>query len=121
MCTGVNHKDLITVHHEMAHIQYFISYRNKPKVFRDGANAGLFKIYMSKVVYSVLRNLFLPTIHINSFNFKIFVAFHEAIGDAIALSASTPKHLQTLGLIQKSVDDTAHDINFLFALALDKV
>lgn len=40
MCTGVNHKDLITVHHEMAHIHYFISYRNKPKVFRDGANAG---------------------------------------------------------------------------------
>ncbi|XP_037038829.1 angiotensin-converting enzyme isoform X2 [Bradysia coprophila] len=87
MCTGVNHKDLITVHHEMAHIHYFINYRHKPKVFRDGANA----------------------------------AFHEAIGDAIALSAATPKHLQTLGLIQKSVDDTAHDVNFLFALALDKV
>lgn len=50
-----------------------------------------------------------------------FLAFHEAIGDAIALSAATPKHLQTLGLIQKSVDDTAHDVNFLFALALDKV
>lgn len=42
MCTGVNHKDLITVHHEMAHIQYFLSYRNKPKVFRDGANAGMY-------------------------------------------------------------------------------
>lgn len=42
MCTGVNHKDLITVHHEMAHIQYFLSYRDKPKVFRDGANAGTY-------------------------------------------------------------------------------
>lgn len=40
MCTGVNHKDLLTVHHEMMHVQYFISYRDKPKVFRDGANAG---------------------------------------------------------------------------------
>lgn len=40
MCTNVNHKDLITVHHEMAHIQYFMSYRHQPKVFRDGANAG---------------------------------------------------------------------------------
>lgn len=48
-------------------------------------------------------------------------AFHEALGDAITLSVATPKHLQTLGLIQKSVDDTPHDINFLFALALDKV
>lgn len=55
------------------------------------------------------------------FVLNIFAAFHEAIGDAIALSVATPKHLQTLGLIQKSVDDTAHDVNFLFALALDKV
>lgn len=48
-------------------------------------------------------------------------AFHEAIGDAIALSVQTPRHLQTLGLVQKSVDDTPHDINYLFALAMDKV
>lgn len=47
--------------------------------------------------------------------------FHEAIGDAISLSISSPKHLQNLGLVQKSVDDTAHNINYLFALALDKV
>lgn len=87
MCTHIDMKDLITVHHEMAHIQYFLAYRNLPKVFRDGANPG----------------------------------FHEAIGEAIALSVSTPRHLQTLGLIQKSVDDTAHDINYLFTLAMDKL
>jgi len=46
--------------------------------------------------------------------------FHDAIGDAISISI-TPKHLQGLGLIQKSVDDTAHDINFLFSMAMDKV
>lgn len=40
MCTNINHKDLITVHHEMAHVQYFLSYRHQPKVFRDGANSG---------------------------------------------------------------------------------
>lgn len=40
MCTNVNHKDLITVHHEMMHVQYFMSYRHQPKVFRDGANPG---------------------------------------------------------------------------------
>lgn len=33
-------KDLITAHHEMAHIEYFLAYRNLPKVFRDGANPG---------------------------------------------------------------------------------
>ncbi|KXJ82378.1 hypothetical protein RP20_CCG014031 [Aedes albopictus] len=87
MCTSVNHKDFITVHHELAHVQYFLNYRNNPKVFRDGANPG----------------------------------FHEAIGDAVTLSVAAPKHLQNLGLVQKNVDDTAHDINFLFSLALEKV
>lgn len=48
MCTNVNHKDLITVHHEMAHIQYFMNYRHQPKVFRDGANAG--KIYKTLIL-----------------------------------------------------------------------
>lgn len=43
------------------------------------------------------------------------------MGDAISLSVSTPKHLQTLGLIQRPIDDTAHDINFMFSLAMDKV
>lgn len=52
---------------------------------------------------------------------KIISAFHDAIGDTIGLSVSTPKHLQTLGLIQRPVDDVAHDINFLFTLAMDKV
>lgn len=40
MCAKVNQKDLITAHHEMLHIQYFLNYRNQPKVFRDGANPG---------------------------------------------------------------------------------
>jgi peptidyl-dipeptidase A len=33
-------KDLVTVHHEMAHLEYFLEYRQQPKVFRDGANPG---------------------------------------------------------------------------------
>lgn len=40
MCTHVTMKDFITVHHEMAHIQYFLNYKKLPKVFRDGANPG---------------------------------------------------------------------------------
>ena len=40
MCTNINMKDLITAHHEMAHIHYFMLYKNQPKVFRDGANPG---------------------------------------------------------------------------------
>ncbi|CAG9795376.1 unnamed protein product [Diatraea saccharalis] len=87
MCTHVDMKDLVTAHHEMAHIEYFLAYRNQPKVFRDGANPG----------------------------------FHEAIGEAVALSVASPRHLQTLGLVQRSVDDTAHDINYLFTQAMDKL
>ncbi|KAK2713608.1 hypothetical protein QYM36_009469 [Artemia franciscana] len=42
MCTGVNMQDLITVHHEMGHIQYFQQYRHAPQpyAFREGANPG---------------------------------------------------------------------------------
>lgn len=39
-CTIVNMEDLITVHHEMGHIQYFLQYKNLPLVYRDGANSG---------------------------------------------------------------------------------
>ena len=40
MCTAVNMEDLITIHHEMGHIQYFLQYKDKPVTFRDGANPG---------------------------------------------------------------------------------
>ncbi|KRT82001.1 Peptidase, partial [Oryctes borbonicus] len=40
MCTKVTMKDLIMAHHEMAHIYYFMQYKNQKKVFRDGANPG---------------------------------------------------------------------------------
>src|ERR1041385_7764913 len=46
-------------------------------------------------------------------------AFHEAIGDTIALSV-TPPYLKQLGLIEK-VPDTSADIGFLLNRALDKV
>ncbi|XP_076045053.1 angiotensin-converting enzyme-like isoform X2 [Oratosquilla oratoria] len=97
MCTDVDMTDLITVHHEMGHIEYFMAYRNLPHVFRESANAG----------------------------------FHEAIGDLVALSVSTPKHLESvLGLSTKKpkiahysrhTEDEKRDINFLMKMALDKV
>ena len=46
-------------------------------------------------------------------------AFHEAIGDTVALSV-TPPYLKQLGLIDKVPDQTA-DIGFLLNRALDKV
>ncbi|KAL6095238.1 ace [Pungitius sinensis] len=86
-CTVVTMDDLITAHHEMGHVQYFLQYKDQPVSFRDGANPG----------------------------------FHEAIGDVLALSVSTPKHLQSIGLLDKVESNHESDINFLMSMALDKI
>jgi len=39
-CTDVNMEYLITTHHEMGHIQYFLQYKDQPLIFREGANPG---------------------------------------------------------------------------------
>ncbi|XP_008300961.1 angiotensin-converting enzyme [Stegastes partitus] len=86
-CTVVTMDDLVTVHHEMGHVQYFLQYKDQPVSFRDGANPG----------------------------------FHEAIGDVLALSVATPKHLQSIGLLDKVENNPESDINFLMSMALDKI
>ncbi|GFT09102.1 angiotensin-converting enzyme [Nephila pilipes] len=48
-------------------------------------------------------------------------SFHEAIGDVLALSVSTPAHLQSIGLLEEVADDPEGDLNFLLRTALDKV
>ena len=68
--------DLITVHHEMGHVQYFLQYKDQPISFRDGANPG----------------------------------FHEAIGDVLALSVATPKHLKEIGLLDVVEDNPGERI-----------
>ncbi|KAM8890453.1 LOW QUALITY PROTEIN: angiotensin-converting enzyme [Synchiropus picturatus] len=86
-CTVITMDDLITVHHEMGHVQYFLQYKDQPVTFRTGANPG----------------------------------FHEAIGDVLALSVSTPKHLKSIGLLDKVENNQESDINFLMSMALDKI
>ncbi|XP_009867587.1 PREDICTED: angiotensin-converting enzyme [Apaloderma vittatum] len=86
-CTVVNMDDLITVHHEMGHVQYFLQYMDQPISFRDGANPG----------------------------------FHEAVGDVMALSVSTPKHLHSINLLDQVTDNEESDINYLMSIALDKI
>ncbi|KAJ7427155.1 hypothetical protein WISP_09289 [Willisornis vidua] len=86
-CTVVNMDDLITVHHEMGHVQYFLQYKDQPVSFRDGANPG----------------------------------FHEAVGDVMALSVSTPKHLHSINLLDEVMENEESDINYLMSIALDKI
>ncbi|XP_021068150.1 angiotensin-converting enzyme [Mus pahari] len=47
--------------------------------------------------------------------------FHEAIGDVLALSVSTPKHLYSLNLLSTEGSGYEYDINFLMKMALDKI
>lgn len=86
-CTVVTMDDLITVHHEMGHIQYYQQYKDQPVLFRRGANPG----------------------------------FHEAVGDLLALSVSTPRHLKEIKLLKEMSNSTEYDINFLFTMASDKM
>ncbi|EDV25300.1 uncharacterized protein TRIADDRAFT_37492 [Trichoplax adhaerens] len=87
MCTNINQGDLITVHHELGHIQYYLQYWDQPSVYRRGANPG----------------------------------FHEAVGDTLALSVVTPKHLQNIGLLKQVSSSNEADINYLLSQALDKI
>lgn len=38
----------------------------------------------------------------------LFLAFHEALGDLIALSVSTPTHLKQIGLLDEVTNDKGH-------------
>jgi peptidyl-dipeptidase A len=85
MCIHGTSDDFVTVHHELGHLYYDLSYRKQPFLFRNGANDG----------------------------------FHEAIGDAIALSI-TPEYLKRIGLISE-IPPPAADIPLLLRRALDKI
>ncbi|XP_072019876.1 angiotensin-converting enzyme-like [Amphiura filiformis] len=47
--------------------------------------------------------------------------FHEAVGDVLALSVTTPKHLHAIGILDEISDDPESDINYLMRVALDKI
>ena len=39
-CTDVTMEYLVTTHHEMGHIQYYLQYKDQAVPFRRGANPG---------------------------------------------------------------------------------
>lgn len=87
MCIKPTEEDLITIHHELGHIYYYLYYNQLPVLFQSGAHDG----------------------------------FHEAIGDALALSV-TPQYLKDAGILKSvpPVDDEAV-INQQLKTALDKI
>ncbi|GFN78640.1 angiotensin-converting enzyme [Plakobranchus ocellatus] len=53
MCTRVNHEDLMTVHHEMGHVQYYMEYKDQPTVYQGGANPGFHEAVGDTIALSV--------------------------------------------------------------------
>ncbi|XP_046389706.1 angiotensin-converting enzyme-like [Ischnura elegans] len=47
--------------------------------------------------------------------------FHEAVGDTIALSVATPKHLRAIGLLKDYVDSPESEVNALMLTAIQKI
>ncbi|XP_014824640.1 PREDICTED: angiotensin-converting enzyme-like isoform X2 [Poecilia mexicana] len=47
--------------------------------------------------------------------------FHEAIGDLMSLSVSTPKHLHEINLLESVTSDNESDLNFLLKTALETI
>lgn len=47
--------------------------------------------------------------------------FHEAVGDTIALSVNTPKHLRKIDLLQGTAEDEQTEINQLYRMGIDKI
>lgn len=54
-CTEVNMENLITIHHEMTHIEYYMYYSNQPYLYRDGANPGSTLFYFK--FFSFIRGI----------------------------------------------------------------
>jgi len=71
--------------------------------------------------------IFLIQALIDEIYLKLFfdiLGFHEAIGDLLALSVSTPGHLQKIGLLDQSLTDEQLEkmnIKFQLQMALDKI
>jgi len=86
MCIKVDEEDLITIHHELGHIYYYMYYNMMPFLHQNGAHDG----------------------------------FHEAIGDALALSV-TPNYLKEVGILDAAPENEKALINFQLKKALDKV
>ncbi len=40
MCVEISEEDLVTAHHELGHLYYFLAYKEQPFPFRTGANDG---------------------------------------------------------------------------------
>ncbi|KAL1140400.1 hypothetical protein AAG570_000332 [Ranatra chinensis] len=53
-CIEVTMEDLLTLHHEMTHIEYYLQYADQPHLFRDGANPAFHEAISDAIGLSVI-------------------------------------------------------------------
>jgi peptidyl-dipeptidase A len=53
MCIKVNQEDLVTLHHELGHVYYYLAYQDKSVLFQDGANDGFHEAIGDTIAQSV--------------------------------------------------------------------
>ncbi|XP_077483440.1 angiotensin-converting enzyme-like [Amblyomma americanum] len=52
-CTEVKMGDLLTIHHEMGHVEYYLNYAKQPAFFKGGANPGFHEAIGDTIALSV--------------------------------------------------------------------
>ncbi|KAL7642767.1 UNVERIFIED_CONTAM: hypothetical protein RMT77_006055 [Armadillidium vulgare] len=100
MCTNHNQEDFIVVHHEMGHVEYYMSYANQtPIIYRDGANPGFHEAIGDTIALAVST----PT-HL------------QLINDTL-----NGKTTQESNQVKAASDEDMQNINYLMKQALAKV
>ncbi|KAG8034806.1 hypothetical protein G9C98_007882 [Cotesia typhae] len=54
-CTKVTMEDLLSTHHEMSHIQYYLQYKDQPFIFRNEALPGFHEAISDAIELSVMN------------------------------------------------------------------
>jgi peptidyl-dipeptidase A len=53
MCTTVNEENFYTIHHEMGHVIYYMSYKNQPNIFKSGASSAFHEVIIIYIIYKM--------------------------------------------------------------------
>ncbi|XP_047368061.1 angiotensin-converting enzyme-like isoform X2 [Vespa velutina] len=65
-CTKVTMEDLLSTHHEMAHLQYYLQYKDQPIIFRKEAIPGFHEAVSDAIVLSVMTPQHLHKINLHN-------------------------------------------------------
>lgn len=100
MCTKVTMKDLITIHHEMAHIHYFLRYNHLPREFRDGANPGERINFLLELCNTMAYSVFID----HYYHHKVATFFVQNLHNLTTISwkkRTAPRNFKLLSIITK--------------------